>query len=194
MLIIPSKGISLIFLRLLFIILETYQKLDVFCLSQTLKSWFMLLFPVDWTTALLFAGLKKPTLHKLQRIQNAAARVLTKRFEHITPILSSLHWLPVKQRIDFKILLIVFKCCNGLAPSYVADMLTKYTPGRSFSSSDKELLAIPRINSKSAHGAFSHYGPTLWISLPHEVRSATTVSSFKRKLKTCLFSRAFSYV
>ena len=148
---------------------------------------------LDYCNA-LFAGLKKQNLHKLQRIQNAAARVLTKtkRFEHITPILSSLHWLPVKQRIDFKILLIVFKCCNGLAPSYVADMLTKYTPGRSLRSSDKELLTTPRINSESAHGAFSHYGPTLWNSLPHEIRSATTVSSLKSKLKTYIFSQAFS--
>ncbi len=142
----------------------------------------------------LFAGLAKQTLNKLQLIQNAAARVLTRtrRCEHITPVLISLHWLPVKQRIDFKILLIVFKAMNGLAPSYVADMLSEYTPDRPLRSSNKGLLTIPRINTKSAHGAFSHYGPTLWNSLPHELRSTTTVSSFKSRLKTYLFSQAFS--
>lgn len=98
----------------------------------------------------LFAGLAKQTLNKLQLIQNAAARVLTKtrRCEHITPVLISLHWLPVKQRIDFKILLIVFKVMNALAPTYVVDMLSEYTPDRPLRSSNKGLLTIPGINTK----------------------------------------------
>lgn len=81
---------------------------------------------------------------------------------------------------------------NGLAPSYVADMLTEYIPDRSLRSSSEGLLIIPRINSKAAHGAFSYYGPTLWNSFPQELRSAATVSSFKSKLKTYLFAQAFN--
>ena len=73
---------------------------------------------------------------------------------------------------------------NNLAPSYVIDMLTEYTPDRPLRSSNKGLLTIPRINSKSAHGAFSYCGPTLWNSLPHKLRSVTTVSSFTSRLKT----------
>lgn len=133
----------------------------------------------------LFPGVTKQALYKLQLIQNAAARILTrtKRCEHITLMLASLHWLPVNQRIDFKILLIVFKALNGAAPSYISGMLTEYTPDRSLRSSSKGLLTIPIIQSKSAHGAFSHYGPTLWNSLPHKIRSATTF----------LFSQAFRF-
>ena len=65
----------------------------------------------------LFAGLPKQSVGRLQLIQNAAARVLTRtrKFEHITPILKSLHWLPVQHRISFKILLMVYKALNGLA-------------------------------------------------------------------------------
>ena len=81
---------------------------------------------------------------------------------------------------------------NGLAPTYVVDMLSEYTPDRPLRSSSKGLLTIQRINSKLAYGAFSHYGPTLWNSLPHELRSVTTISSFKSRLKTYLFSQAFS--
>ena len=77
---------------------------------------------------------------------------------------------------------------HGLAPSYITDMLTEYTPDRRLRSSSKGLLTIPRINSKSAHGAFSYYDLTLWNSLPHELRSATTVSSFKSRLKTSFFT------
>lgn len=77
--------------------------------------------------SVLFAGLTKQVLNKLQLIQNAAARALTKtkRSDNITPVLISLHWLQIKQRVDFKIRLIAFKSMNGLAPSCVVDMLTQ---------------------------------------------------------------------
>ncbi len=65
----------------------------------------------------LYLGLPKSLLARLQMVQNAAARLLTgaKKHDHITPILASLHWLPVSFRIQFKILLIVFKALNGQA-------------------------------------------------------------------------------
>ena len=67
---------------------------------------------------ILYTGLTQSNIHKLQMVQNAAARMLTgtKKREHITPVLAQLHWLPVKYRIDFKILLFVFKAVNGSAP------------------------------------------------------------------------------
>ena len=128
----------------------------------------------------LFAEVTKQTLNKLQIIQNSAARVLTGTIiffhsikitplQFFSPVLKSLHWLPVKQRIYLKILLIVFKSLNGLAPSYSSDMVTAYTPARCLQYSSKGLLSIPRINTNSAHGAFSHYAPTLWNSLPSEL-------------------------
>ena len=79
---------------------------------------------LDYGNALL-AGLPLEHLKKLQRIQNIAARIITftPRRDHITPILKQLHWLPIKRRIEFKILLHVFRCINGTAPRYLADML-----------------------------------------------------------------------
>ncbi len=74
----------------------------------------------------LYLGLPKSLLARLQMVQNAAARLLTgaKKHEHITPILASLHWLPVSFRIQLKILLIVFKALNGQAPSYISDLIS----------------------------------------------------------------------
>ena len=63
-------------------------------------------------------------------------------------------------------------------------MITAYTPARGVRSSSKGLLSIPRINTNSAHGAFSHYAPTLWDSHPSELRSSESVNSFKSRLKT----------
>ncbi len=90
----------------------------------------------------------------------------TRGREHITPVLKSLHWLPVRFRIDFKVLLLVFKCLNGLGPSYLSDLLLPYQPSRTLRSSGTGLLTIPRVKTKT-HGeaAFSHYGPYLWNSL-----------------------------
>ena len=80
---------------------------------------------LDYCNA-LYVGLSHSSISRLQLVQNAAARFLTgtSRREHITPVLSSLHWLPVHFRIDFKLLLFVFNAINGLAPSYLSEILT----------------------------------------------------------------------
>ena len=94
----------------------------------------------------LFSGLPKKSINRLQLVQNTAARVLTRtrRYDHITPILASLHWLPVIFRIDFKVNLFVFKSLNGLAPRYISDLLSPYLPSRNLRSADKALLARPK--------------------------------------------------
>uniref|UniRef100_A0A3B3CUW0 Reverse transcriptase domain-containing protein n=1 Tax=Oryzias melastigma TaxID=30732 RepID=A0A3B3CUW0_ORYME len=85
----------------------------------------------------LFTCFNKRSLNRLQLVQNSAARLLTgtSKRTHITPILSALHWLPVKFRIDFKILLLVFRALHGQAPIYICDLLTPYSLARSLRSS-----------------------------------------------------------
>lgn len=142
----------------------------------------------------LYYGLDQLSIHRLQLVQNAAARLLTgtRRREHITPVLSSLHWLPVTFRIQFKILLFVFKSFHDLAPSYLSDMLNRYTPGRTLRSSDQLLLHCPRSNRKTrGDRAFAVAGPKLWNSLPLEIRAASSIVNFKSLLKTHLFALAF---
>uniref|UniRef100_A0A673GVL3 WD repeat-containing protein 26 n=1 Tax=Sinocyclocheilus rhinocerous TaxID=307959 RepID=A0A673GVL3_9TELE len=93
---------------------------------------------LDYCNSLYFC-LSQLSIARLQMVQNAAARLLTraKKTDHITPILASLNWLPVHFRIQFKMLLFVFKALNGQAPSYLTDLLTPLSSSRSLRSSDR---------------------------------------------------------
>ncbi|KAF7710058.1 hypothetical protein HF521_008930, partial [Silurus meridionalis] len=136
---------------------------------------------IDYCNALL-GGCPASLINKLQLVQNAAARVLTrsKKYDHITPILSSLHWLPVKFRLDYKLLLLTYKALNGLAPMYLSSLLTRYNPPRSLRSQNSGLLVVRRM-AKSTKGGrtFSHLAPKLWNSLPDSVWGSDTLSQFK---------------
>jgi hypothetical protein len=129
--------------------------------------------------------------NRLQLVLNTAARILTrtKTFDHITPVLASLHWLPVKARADFKVLLSTYKKLHGLAPTYLSDLVLPYIPTRTLRSQDAGLLIVPRISKQTAGGrAFSYRALFLWNGLPTHVRDADLVSTFKCLLKTYLFS------
>uniref|UniRef100_A0A3B3CXG6 Reverse transcriptase domain-containing protein n=1 Tax=Oryzias melastigma TaxID=30732 RepID=A0A3B3CXG6_ORYME len=148
---------------------------------------------LDYCNSLLIAC-PKSSLKSFQLVQNAAARLLagTSRREHITPVLASLHWLPVESRIKFKILLLTYKALNGVAPSYIRDLIVPYQPVRTLRSQNAGLLVVPRISKSTVGGrTFSHQAPVLWNKLPAHVREASTVSTFKTSLKTFLFGQAF---
>ncbi len=125
--------------------------------------------------------------------QNTAARILTRTriSEHITPVLRSLQWLSVTFRIDFKVLLLVYKSLNGLEPKYIADMLTEYKPNRPLRSLGLSKLEMPRVHTKQGESAFSYCATRSCSHLPEEIRSAKTLATFKSRLKTHLFSCAF---
>ena len=87
---------------------------------------------LDQCNSLLY-GLPDSRITKLQRIQNTAARLVSRTCsrDHITPVLQQLHWLPVKFRIMYKILLLTYKCLHGLAPDYLAELIQEYTKSQS---------------------------------------------------------------
>ncbi|KAI5085549.1 hypothetical protein C0J45_23119, partial [Silurus meridionalis] len=104
----------------------------------------------------------------------------------------ALHWLPVTFRIDFKVLLLVYKSLNGLGPKYMTDMLTEYKPNKLLRSSGSGQLEIPRVHSKRGASAFSYYATFSWNQLTKEIRCASTVDTFKSRLKTHLFNSAYT--
>jgi len=148
---------------------------------------------LDYGNALLH-GLPNRVLGKLQRVQNSAARVVahTKKRDHITPVLKDLHWLPVKSRIVFKILIMSFKALQCPGPVYIKDLLHQHHLTRELRSTGNLRLTVPRTRLKTyGDRAFSHAAPVLWNSLPVEIQNQTLFTSFKTSLKTHLFGLAY---
>ena len=146
---------------------------------------------LDYCNSLL-CGCRKMQLKKLQYVQNTAAGIITRtrKFDHITPVLSDLHWLPVSYRFVFKILSLVFKSLNYLWPSYLADRLSYQSHSRNLRSSSRQLLEQPRSFMKTyGDGAFSVCSPKLWNALPLDLRKSPSLTSFKKGLKTYLFRK-----
>ena len=142
----------------------------------------------------LLINLPDKDLRKLQRIQNSSARLvaLSKKRDHITPVLFDLHWLPVIHRIDFKVLLLTYKTLSGMAPAYMSDMLHPYVPTRTLRSSSSNLLQMPSARTITyGERAFSIRAPKLWNALPLNIKQAGSVEHFKKLLKQHLFKVAF---
>ena len=146
---------------------------------------------LDYCNSLL-AGLPKHLIHRLQRIQNNSAHLVCKssKFEHVSPLLHSLHWLPVSDRIDYKISSLTHSAICGTGPEYLSELVQIYTPSRPLcSSSDTRLLCIPSVRTKTyGQRSFSYQAPTTWNNLPAPLRHTESVTSFKTSLKTHLFS------
>jgi hypothetical protein len=147
---------------------------------------------LDYCNSLL-VGINEGLLDRLQRVQNAAARLVTgtRKYDHITPVLSALHWLPVRQRIVYKIALLMYKCVHGLAPPYlVADCVALSSlPGHAHLRSAAELKVFRRpTKTTTGQRAFAYCGPNIWNSLKLRLRDpALSIEQFRRELKTFLF-------
>ena len=152
---------------------------------------------LDYCNSLLF-GVPDCRLKQLHRIQNIAARMV-KRVrsspqDHITPVLKSLHWLPIKSRIIFKILLITYKCVNGLAPKYLCELVVPKRCPRPLRIDSLEHLEIPKTILKTyGDRSFSFGAAKEWNKLPLGIRQSPSVMSFKTQLKTHLFKQHFKW-
>ena len=108
-------------------------------------------------------------------------------------ILKELHWLPMEQRITFKVLLLTFKALNNLVPPYISQLIVPYNSTRNLRSAGKLLLEVPNVRLKSyGSRAFSVNAPKHWNEIPLDIKLSRSVDVFKSRLKTYLFRLAFN--
>ena len=142
---------------------------------------------IDNCNSLLY-GIPDYELNRLQMLQNSCARFIYNRqkYDHVSDLFIELHWLPIKQRIVFKVLLFVFKIFLNIAPEYLKDCLT-------IANSENRVLYIPKTRNSYGDRAFTNYAPRLWNALPQFLRTCTSLSYFKSHLKHHLFSNFEEY-
>ena len=148
---------------------------------------------IDYCNGLL-GGLAAKDVDRIQRIQNRAARLVTrsKAAMHITPIRKDLHWLPIQQRINYKTIVTVYKCIHRLAPNYLSSLLTTRTRDNRL----RQKQVCHELNTHSCtklvcKQAFSTRAQELWNKLPLNIRTIRTLQYFKQTFKTHLFQSAY---
>jgi hypothetical protein len=147
---------------------------------------------LDYHNALLTNATAKD-LHRLQLVQNNAARVVTgnRKYDHIQPVLFQLHWLPIRERITFKLLSFVHQSIHSsTAPEYLRDLFSVYQPKRTLrSSNDQWILSVKRTRCQYGAQSFPVHGAKLWNMLPKDLRSNDCAKTFRKHLKTYLFKK-----
>ena len=153
-------------IRHLLSVLSTNKLVSAFVLSR-----------LDYCNSILL-GCSNHLLEKLQKVQNSAARLVLKahKRDRVSPLLRTLHWLPIQARIEFKLSRLCHSFFSDTAPVYLSDLLFVYSPSRQLRSSiDSRTLRIPHIKTKTfGHRSFSHAAPSIWNSLPHEIRHSAS--------------------
>ena len=149
----------------------------------------------------LFRSLSKFNLHKLQCIQNSAARIVSNPSQYtiITPVLKKLHWLPVEQRTVFKTATLVYKYLHTGFPRYFARNLSSYSSSYStrHSQSGSNFLVIikfcPSVHKsvKQFGNCFAFHAPTVWNALPDEIRASPSLAFFRKQLKSYLYTKVY---
>ena len=150
---------------------------------------------LDYRNGVL-AGLPQSTIAPIQRVQNVAARLVLglRPFDHKTPALRQLHWLPVVYHVQYKLSVLMYDIANNEAPSYLRELIhhvNETVTRPNLRSCNSNTFIKPRTRTKFAERAFSFAGPAAWNALPVELRSLESKDTFKCHLKTHFFKLAF---
>jgi hypothetical protein len=155
----------------------------------------LLLTRLDYCKAVL-AGLSYVQLDRLQSVIRTAARLIfsARRRDHVTPMLEQLHRLPMRERIDYKLCVLVYRCLNNIAPAYLASDFQRVSgvgSRRRLRSAETAAILIPRTRTTLGDRSFLVVAARAWNALPDSVTSAPSLLTFRRLLKTHLFCRTY---
>ena len=135
--------------------------------------------------ATVWSGTSKDNVHKLQLLQNFAARILTntKKFDHISPILNELGWLTIEELLNLCGVIMIYKCINGLAPNYLSSKLYKRSDTHAYNTRLKEHLSLPLCRTSIAQRNFYYRALESWNKLSVATRNSSSLAQFKRRAR-----------
>ena len=141
----------------------------------------------------VWSNTAKKNVDKLQLVQNFAARIVAnkRKYEHVTPILKSLNWLPVRDQLYFRDAVLAFKCMSGLAPVYLSDkLITRSTVSkRELETRNSQMLNIPLFRTATGQKTFYYRTVNIWNNLNNDIKVCIDVNSFRSKLRGVLLDK-----
>ena len=138
----------------------------------------------------VWSNTSKKNISRLQKVQDFACRIITgkRQFDHITPVLKELRWLPVTSFLKYTLKVLSFKCVKGLAPRYLCHRFKTRDCVHDRNTKYKNNLNISAYKAASGQRTFLYRAMSFWNSLPREIRECHNLLIFKRHLKECLSS------
>ena len=133
-------------------------------------------------------------LDKFQAVQNFACRIVcgAKIFDHITPLLKDLRWLPIRQQLYFRFAVLIFKCITRCAPAYLTSKLVRRSAVSTRNTRNSQLLNIPLFRTASGQRTFQYQATSPWNELQPSLKLSPSVTVFKRLLRQKLLNDCFS--
>ena len=133
----------------------------------------------------VWSGTYKQNIHKLQLIQNFAARILTdtRKYDHITPALKALGWLTIEEQLRLRNVTMMYKCVNKLVPAYISYNIEKRSTSHVYNLRNSEDLNLPKCRTAAAQRGFFYRATKAWNSLSNNTRTARSLRSFKKHAK-----------
>ena len=162
--------------------------LDEHTLIQIINA---LIFSRMYYCSSVWSNTAKKNINKLQSVQNFAARIVSglRKYDHVTPVLRRLEWLPVQDMLNFRDAIMTFKCIKGLAPLYLSEKFELKSELHNVNTRHKNDLNIPLYTSTSGQRTFHFRAVTLWNNLPNNIKNINSLSSFKKEYKRILLDR-----
>ena len=133
----------------------------------------------------VWSNTSSKNIEKLQLIQNFACKIIcgARKYDHVTPLLDELKWLPVSKMLKFRDAVMAYKCASNLAPEYLCTKFKKRSSVHNRTTRNNEKFEIPLFRSATGQRTFAYRAVSLWNTLDEDLRNATTVKAFKKALK-----------
>ena len=133
----------------------------------------------------VWSNTSQSNIAKVQAVQNFARRIVSgsKKYDHVTPILKQLNWLPVKQHMYYRDSIVAFKFMNGLAPGYLSDQFIKRSSISTCQTRNSQLLNIPLFKTATGQRTFYYRMVSLWNALPQNIKLSQSLAHFKTLMR-----------